>query len=197
MGLAIRKPRLSVKISTLPLSTHVVLIGWAGGLVAGLKAGDVVCANRAIMQGQPDLFIHAIPVKDDAFHVGNSASYVGYCKSFHFGAILTTSMALVTTAEKLAAQESGAIAVEMEAYPIAAWAQVHGILFSHVRVVLDAWDEPLPYFKPGIPGLIGLLGHFPTTIRNLAWLNRRIRSLDPKLGQITVMATDAILNSPQ
>ncbi len=49
-----------------------------------------------------------------------------------------------TPQAKRDAQRSGALAVEMEAYPLAAWAAAHRLLFIHARVILDAVDESLP-----------------------------------------------------
>ncbi len=166
--------------------THLLLLGWAGGLAEGLKPGDVVCALAALMQGQPELRLVPLPLAGNLIAGNNPMA--------REGSILTVPLALISPTEKRAAQETGAIAVEMEAYPMAAWAQSHDIPFSHVRVILDAWDEPLPDLGPGInstgrfhlTGFLRQLVKRPGLVSDLVRLNRRIRALNPVLGQMAV-----------
>jgi hypothetical protein len=92
----------------------------------------------------------------------------------------------------------------MEAYPLAVWAKEHRIPFSHIRVILDAWDEPLLEFqfsghtgqRDPLKALIGQLRKIPGTIQDLAWLNRRIHKVNPVLAKIAVKAVEAISGSP-
>src|SRR5450759_893292 len=69
--------------------TCLVLIGWGGGLAAGLAAGDVVCADTALREGQQRLFCKVVTMPN-----------------VRTGPILTAPRALLTPAEKRAAQAS-------------------------------------------------------------------------------------------
>jgi nucleoside phosphorylase len=144
----------------------LVLLGWAGGLAAGVAAGDIVCADAALRDGQPPISCRTLPIK-------NARS----------GPILTVPKALLTPAKKQSAQASGALAVEMEAYPLAEWADQVGIPFVHARVILDTLDESLPDFGDGLDASTGLrVGPFlkrvarhPGLVWELWKLNARIR----------------------
>jgi adenosylhomocysteine nucleosidase len=158
------------------LPTCLVLIGWAGGLTPDLTVGEIICADLALREGQPPLPCSPLPLP-----------------GVHTGPVLTVPQALLTPIEKSRAhQASGALAVEMEAYPIAAWAHQHNIPFIHLRVISDRWDESLPDLGNGLdrsgrvhflPLLQQLVVH-PTLIRSLWHLNQRIQSLNPILGTL-------------
>jgi uridine phosphorylase len=150
----------------------LVLLGWAGGLAPDLAVGDVVCARAALRDGLPTLNCETLPIKNA-----------------REGSILTSRKALLTPFEKSAAQASGALAVEMEAYPIAAWAKERGFPFMHARVIMDTVDETLPDFGLSVnaSGQIQLtsflkqLIHQPALLRDLWRLNRRITAINPPL----------------
>jgi hypothetical protein len=162
-------------LAGLPLS-GVVLLGWAGGLAADLPAGAVVCADAAARQGQPSLPLPVLPLA-----------------SSRVGAVLTVPRALSSPAEKRAAQAGGALAVEMEAYPMARWAQQAGLPFYHVRLVLDAVDEPLPDL--GGPGLLRRLARLPGFLAELWRFGGRVRALNPRLALLVQeIAAQALLN---
>jgi hypothetical protein len=141
----------------------LVLLGWAGGLVPSLPAGSLVCASLALHQDQP-------PIACQTLDLPNTRT----------APILTVSQALVTPQEKLSARASGAAAVEMEAYSLAQWAQLHAVPFIHVRVILDAWDDALPQITPGLAASLHSLGFLSDIWR----LFRRIRSVDPILAHL-------------
>jgi nucleoside phosphorylase len=155
----------------------LVLLGWAGGLAPSVAAGDVVCADAALRDGQPPLSCRALPIKNA-----------------RRGPILTVAKALLTPAEKQSAQASGALAVEMEAYPLAEWAGQAGIPFVHARVILDTLDESLPDFGDGVDASAGLrVGRFLKRLARhpgLAWglwkLNARIRLINPALENLAL-----------
>lgn len=164
------------KIESLPISC-LVLLGWAGGLAPDLVAGDVVCADAAMHEGQPRLDCQTLRVKN-----------------MRIGPILTVPEALLTPKEKRSAQGSGAIAVEMEAYPLAAWAKQRGIPFLHGRVILDTLDETIPDIGQGLdtsggvnffPFLKHLVLH-PKLFRELWRLNIRVRLVNPALEKLAV-----------
>ncbi len=155
------------------LSEHVscvALVGWAGGLAQDLAVGDVVSADAVLMQGCPRLEIRALELP-----------------GARRGAVLTAAKALASAAEKRSAgEEWGAIAVEMEAYPLAAWAEAQGIPFYHVRIIMDTWEEELPEMGGG--SVWGKVRQLP----RLWWMVRRIRALDAGLGRMAVQVAEAI-----
>lgn len=105
----------------------LALIGWAGGLCPNLAAGDIVLADAALdVQGErvPCTVIQLPGAK--------------------VGTLLTVPAPLLTPQAKSAASNCGALAVEMEAYPVAAWAWTHNLPFVHARVILDPVSEALP-----------------------------------------------------
>jgi len=145
------------------------LAGWAGGLSADLAAGSVVLARSALsLDGPP----HACEQR----HLPDA----------RVGDILTVSRALYTPEEKRRATATGALAVEMEAYPIAAWAEAQGLPFVHARVVLDAADERLPDLSQVVDESGRLrwlaLGRHPSLLLELARLYTRLRRLNPILA---------------
>jgi nucleoside phosphorylase len=153
----------------------LALVGWAGGLVPDLPVGAVVCANAAVKEGQPTLACQALTLADS-----------------RTGPILTSPVVLLTPEEKETAQTGGALAVEMEAYPMADWAAQNGVPFFHVRIILDSFEETLPEtgsFQDGAgrlhPGsLVMSIIRRPALVKSLAQLSRRVRELDPALGRL-------------
>ena len=154
--------------------TRLVLVGWAGGLSHDLKVGDLLYADRALHAGQPSMPC-ALPGT-----------------TLRCGPILTVHAALMTPGEKQAALESGALAVEMEAYPLAAWASRHGIPFLHGRVISDTCDETLPDVEMDTKGrplpiaLLKRLARHPAMLGELARFGRRIQALNPLLVKLAI-----------
>jgi hypothetical protein len=58
--------------------------------------------------------------------------------------VLTSDRVLASVADKRAGAAMGAVAVEMEAGPLARWAAAHSVPFFHLRVVLDPAASALP-----------------------------------------------------
>jgi len=153
----------------------LALIGWAGGLHPDLTAGDIVLADAALnTEGQ------------------RAPCSVVNLPGARVGALLSVSAPLLTPQAKQAASSSDALAVEMEAYPLAVWAEAHNLPFVHVRVVLDPVNEALPDLGDALdacgrvrPGRLALrlLTH-PRLALNLLRLARRMRELDPVLGAL-------------
>jgi nucleoside phosphorylase len=164
----------------------LILMGWAGGLTHNLAAGDVIIAEKALHEGQTPLQCNPLPFHQD-----------------HRGNILTASKALTLPSEKENALRSGAAAVEMEAYPMAAWAAQHEIPFIHARVILDAWDEPLPDFgtamdisgKVQIAQIIKQICRQPHLAVDLWWLMKRIRAIDPILASLAAKTAEFLSQS--
>ncbi len=166
----------SLKLDPVSIS-RLVLVGWGGGLTAALKAGDILCADKVLHADLPALACAPSPG--------------GRMRT---GPILTSRKALLTSTEKQAAAATGAIAVEMEAYPLAAWASQHSIPFIHGRVILDAWNESLPDLGQGLDDsgriqrlpLLKLLAARPALLIDLMRLNHRIKMVNPLLATLAV-----------
>jgi adenosylhomocysteine nucleosidase len=148
----------------------LVLLGWGGGLDPELAAGAVICGDAALRAGQPAL-----------------AGQVLLLPGCRVGPTLTVPRALCSPAEKRQAQAGGALAVEMEAYPLARWALRRGIPFFHVRLISDALDETLPDLGAGEAGLGGVLKHIlrrPALLPELWRFGQRVRALNPRLAEL-------------
>ena len=162
----------------------LALIGWAGGLVPGLGVGSVICADSALKEEQPPVACRALPLE-------NSLT----------GSILTSPKVLLTSEEKETARSGGAIAVEMEAYPMAVWASKSGIPFFHVRIILDTFEETLPDTgtfqdeagRLQLGALLLRVGRQPGLLKSLFLLNRRVRELNPVLSRVAIDCFHSIL----
>jgi adenosylhomocysteine nucleosidase len=166
------------------LPSSLALVGVAGGLDPALAAGDIVLASTAWDEEGRRAPCTVIPL------AGASV-----------GPILTVSRALYTPAEKAARREAGALAVEMEAYPLAGWAAERGLPFVHARVILDPFDEPLPdlgdvldeYGRIQPAGLLRILLAHPSRIAEMAQLVRRSQVTAPPLGRLAQAVVTAQL----
>jgi hypothetical protein len=155
--------------------SYLALIGWAGGLAPELGAGDAVLADTALAPDAAPQPCHA-PALDGV----------------QVGPMLTVAEALYTAAAKRGARETGALAVEMEAYPLAAWASARGLPFVHARVILDAVEEPLPdlggaldaFGRPRLPYVLRQVLRRPALLPELWHLGRRGQALSPRLGEL-------------
>jgi nucleoside phosphorylase len=155
----------------------LVLLGWAGGLWPDLAVGDMVLADAVLdVRGQ---------------RIGCVAIELAGARC---GPLLTVGEVLRTPEAKRAARASGTLAVEMEAYPLAAWAAAHSVPFLHARVISDAVDDPLPDLGDALdafgrvrPGrLMRLLLTRPRLVADLWPLMRSLRRLRPALGALAV-----------
>jgi hypothetical protein len=153
----------------------IALIGWAGGLRPDLAAGDIVLADAALnAQGQ---CAPCTPVSLPGARVG---------------ALLSVPAPLLTPQAKRTATSCGALAVEMEAYPLAAWACAHHLPFIHARVILDTVNEALPDLGDALdavgrvrPGrLAARLLARPGLALDVLHFVRRMKRLDPILGML-------------
>jgi nucleoside phosphorylase len=149
------------------------LLGWAGGLAENLAAGDIVVASVAVNEAGQCAPCLAIPLP-----------------GAHCGPMLTVATPLVTAAGKVAARTTGALAVEMEGYPLAEWAARRGLPFVHARVILDPCHENLPDLAGGLDGtsrvrparLAWRLTTRPGLLLSLLRLVRKTQTLAPQLG---------------
>lgn len=155
------------------LPSGLALVGVAGGLDPALAAGDVVLANAAWDEDGRCATCTTMPLPGASI-----------------GPILTVRRALYTPTEKAAQHEAGALAVEMEAYPLATWAAQRGLPFIHARVILDRFDETLPdlggvhdeYGRLRPLGMLRCLLARPSHSAALLRLLRRSQAVTPTLG---------------
>jgi nucleoside phosphorylase len=168
---------------TLPSS--LALVGVAGGLDPTLAAGDRVLASAALYEDgrRAPCTILSLP-------------------GAAVGPMLTVSRALYTPAEKAAGRDTGALAVEMEAYPLAAWASERGLPFIHARVILDPAAATLPdlrdvldsYGRTRPAGLLRRLLTHPSEAGALIRFMRQSQAIASTLGRLAqaVVATQRI-----
>jgi nucleoside phosphorylase len=159
----------------------IALLGWAGGLHPSLSAGDIVVADSAVDTRGEVLTCSSLTVP-----------------SARVGPILTNSSVLQTREAKLRAWSTGAIAVDMEAFPLCEWANMRDVPFAHARVILDAAGDPLPALGYAIDRfgrvlwrpLASQLAQKPRMIPDLARLAYRIWRLTPRLRRLAATVVD-------
>jgi len=129
-----------------PLEPQAVwLFGWCGGLTPELSVGDLVLANATIFSdgaGGPVTRIPHPPPAPLVAHLRRLAEELGL--RMVVGPVLTSAQVLASVEQKQAGAVTGAVAVEMEAGPLARWAVARGVRFVHLRVVLDPVASALP-----------------------------------------------------
>jgi len=129
-----------------PLETQAVwLFGWCGGLVPELTVGDLVLADSTIFSegaGGPTTRLPYSPPEPLVAQVRSIAEELGL--RLAVGPMLTSDKVLASVEQKRDGAATGAVAVEMEAGPLARWAIARSASFVHLRVVLDPLVSPLP-----------------------------------------------------
>jgi adenosylhomocysteine nucleosidase len=116
----------------------VLSTGCAGGLTPGLVPGEVVVCEEVIT---PDGLSRPTSI---AWCERYGAAAAAAALPVRRGAILSNPVIVTITAEKRRlAAAAGALAVEMEAAAIAAWAAEIGAQFAAARVILDSAEMPI------------------------------------------------------
>lgn len=111
-------------------ASHLILAGVCGGLIPGLKLGDVVVDD---------------PYPDAGFAGAITRIAREKGLSCHAGAVFTAPRVLATPDEKASAgRQSGCIAVDMEGASVRALCRDRGIPFQCVRTVSDPVGQRLP-----------------------------------------------------
>jgi nucleoside phosphorylase len=112
--------------------------GFAGGLVASLRPGDVVLPERGLAPSGAEWRAEA------RWHAALERA-LGAVFRVHTGVLMSAAGVLTSPLAKRAAAEScGAAAVDMESAAIAVVAADAGIPFVAVRIVADASADSLP-----------------------------------------------------
>ena len=166
------------------LSTDLVIAtGLAGALSEELRPGDLVLADRLILDGEhaesaPTTI--AIPAADLARF---QAALETHRLAFTTGTILTAARILKDGAAKRNARaRTGALAVDMESAAIAAEAHRCGLRLACVRAVLDTVDEEIVGAElAGPDGEVRPLAAASFVLRNptaVVGLARMMRSLN-------------------
>jgi adenosylhomocysteine nucleosidase len=161
----------------------VIATGLAGALSEELKPGDLVLADRLILDRErPDLAptTIAVPPADLASF---KAALERHRLRFATGTILTAAGILKDGAAKRAARDaSAALAVDMESAAVAAEAHRCGLRFACVRAVLDTVDEEIVGAElAGPDGEVRPLAAAAFVLRNpaaMVGLARMMRSLN-------------------
>jgi adenosylhomocysteine nucleosidase len=164
------------------LPEALALVGVAGGLDPSLDAGNIILASAALDADGRRAPCTIVPLPGAVV-----------------GPVLTVGRALYTPAEKAAGRGTGALAVEMEAYPLAAWAAERCLPFIHARVILDPFGETLPDLSDILDDLgrarpTELLRHLishPPQAASLARFLHRTRAIAPALGRIARLVVAA------
>jgi adenosylhomocysteine nucleosidase len=122
-------------------SVHTLLIvGFAGGLAAGLKPGTVVVSDKVFETGSHHEFLADTALRDLARKISPSGVPVAH------GRIVSTDSVLVSAAEKrdLAAATDG-IAVDMESAGAVRAARMRSVRWIAVRAITDGVEDDLPF----------------------------------------------------
>lgn len=130
----------------------VLSLGFAGGLVAGQRAGDLVVAQGLILaedtlNGGPKLRIgEALGV--DRMLSDKALGVLGTLGLRHrAGACVTTSRLVSRPEAKVRlGSDTDALAVEMESFWIALACHEQSVPFLAVRAIVDTAEHPLPAF---------------------------------------------------
>jgi adenosylhomocysteine nucleosidase len=184
-GLGIRRAADTARRAMQSLSPPdlVIATGLAGALSDELRPGDLVLADRLVLDAEDAESAQrtiAIPPADLArFRAALETDRL----AFSTGSILTAARILKDGAAKRGAgARTGALAVDMESAAIAAEAHRLGLRFACVRAVLDTVDEEIVGAElAGPDGEVRPLAAASFVLRNpaaLVGLARLMRSLN-------------------
>lgn len=145
-GIGIRRARESADraLDSLRDVELVAIAGVAGSLHRDLRVGDVLLADRLMMRREESFhaerIVHVPGEPFQTFRVALESAGI----AFTAGALLTSPRAIASVIDKrLAADQSGAIAVDMESAAIADEVHRQGQPFICLRTILDEVDHEL------------------------------------------------------
>jgi nucleoside phosphorylase len=117
---------------------EIWLFGCCGALIPELDTGDLVLADATVYPGRDVDSWERTPYPPSEHALAAMRRFTDDLNAkFIVGPVLTSDRILASEAEKRAAAQSGGVAVEMEAGPLARWAAARNVPFLHIRVVLD------------------------------------------------------------
>lgn len=142
IGLSRAREAAQHALSVFPQTRLVIGTGVAGALSGGLRPGDIVVADRVLKAREDSAHPEHLLVvgAEELRHCERALRQAGL--AFSTGAILTAGRVLPNAGSKrLAKEQSGAIAVDMESVGIALEAAARGIPFAVVRTVMDSLED--------------------------------------------------------
>lgn len=145
IGLTMAREKARRAFDSIPSAELVIGTGVVGALSSGLKAGDLILADRILAtRADSDAADHVMTIADAHLRdIGRSLRQAGL--NYSTGANLTANRVFATADEKRRAKDStGAIAVDMETSALAAEAIARGLPFVMLRAVLDEVDQEVP-----------------------------------------------------
>lgn len=137
-------------LDAFPSAKMVISVGVAGALSEGLKPGDLVLADRMMLAGKDRSSVDCILplVAEQVRSAERSLRSAGV--RFATGAMLTANKILANgAAKRVAKEQSGAIAVDMESAALGLEAAARALPFICIRAVLDAVDDEIPAAELG------------------------------------------------
>ena len=117
--------------------------GCAGGLVPGLRAGDLVIGDRILALDAAGRVSSDVAVQSEAIASWSDARDI----AVHVGRIASSPVLLPSVERKRQAAEHGALVVEMESAAVATAARAHAVPCAVIKVVLDEAADAV-----GFPG---------------------------------------------
>lgn len=145
-GIGHRRARETILIALelVPHPEMIIATGVAGALSGGLKPGDLVLADR-LLQVEKDGEVARRVDSIKAAELQDAGRALTRANLRHsIGAMLTMHRVISVAEKRLAKEDTGAIAVDMETAAIAAEAGAHNIPFISLRAVLDELDDEVP-----------------------------------------------------
>jgi adenosylhomocysteine nucleosidase len=180
-------------LEAFPGTKLVISAGVAGALSEGLRPGDLVVADRLMLGGrESSSAAHILPLDPGQVRAAEQALRAAGLR-FATGAMLTAGRVLADgAAKRVAKEQSGAIAVDMESAVLGLEAAAHGMPFVCVRAVLDAIDDEIPAAElGGADGQVRPLAAASFLVRHPATLLKLPR-LMRNLSRATASLADAL-----
>jgi hopanoid-associated phosphorylase len=163
--------------------------GYAGGLAAGLKAGDLLIPETIVDEAGDSCATWA-PGREQVHR-----TLAGFGRQ-HAGALMSCTKVVASVEEKRAlARTSGALGVDMESAAVAAVGREFGVPVLVLRSVSDSADRRLPHValastgidgRMSVPGLLGALARRPWELPALIRLARDVGAADRALEKALV-----------
>lgn len=145
-GIGIAQARATARraLQVLPTPRMVISTGVAGGLAPQLRAGDLVIADRLLMESDGTGAFESVNVEAEIVQLAHGAMRRAGLTAAA-GPMLTARRVLSSVADKREAhRRSGALAVDMESAAIAAEMAPGAAPFLCVRAIVDAASDELP-----------------------------------------------------